>query len=195
MNMKIVCIAACIGLSIGVIQAQPNLTLAPSDGLIFGAPGATVGWGFDLTADLNNWATIIATTPLNETNPNLGSYLDFISLQGGPSNGALSPGAPDWAESFDTNTFSGFGSYTIGSNAQVGDFDSGQFLVEYELFSGDPSICTNCFVSSGVFLENFTVAVSPEPGTWALMLGGCAAIGGLVRRSRGRAGRRAPPGW
>jgi len=158
--------------ALGTARADAIFTLNPSSGAISGWAGETVGWGFDLTADSTYWTTIIGTVVLGETDPALGTFTDFISPQGGPGDGVLPPGSPDWVENFDPVNFLGFGSYAIAADAPVGASDSGTFLVQYEQFSGDPATCVDCFVSSNIFLESFTVNVvsAPEPSTWVPML-------------------------
>jgi hypothetical protein len=166
-------------MTIGIAQASPVFSLTPTDGTISGSPGQTVGWGFDLGSDPNLWTTIIGTLVIGETNPGMGIFTDLISPQGGPGDGALGAGAPDWTEAFDANTFMGFGSYAIDPAAPIGSFDSGTFLVQYEYFTGDPGSCTSCFESSGYLLESFTVNVTasaPEPSTGSLMVLGAALI-------------------
>jgi hypothetical protein len=183
--MKIRFVFALVAISASVSQAATMLTLNPSSGDITGAPGDTVGWGFDLTSDSTDWTTITAVTPILESNPGLGMFLDFFSPQGGPVNGSLAPGAPDWVESFDATTFSGFGSYTIDPAAQIGDSDSGLFLVEYEQFNGDPSVCGSCFVTSGTFLQNFSVTTTtPEPSGFLMAIMGAALIWLPARRRK-----------
>jgi MYXO-CTERM domain-containing protein len=182
--MKISLVLALVAASAGVSQAATVLTLNPPSGDITGVPGETVGWGFDLSSDPTDWTTITAVTPIFETNPGLGSFLDFFSPQGGPVNGSLAPGAPDWVESFDSTAFSGFGSYTIDPAAQIGNSDSGVFLVQYEQFNGDPAVCPSCFVSSGTFLQNFSVTATPEPSGFVMALMGAALVWLPSRRRR-----------
>lgn len=151
----------------GPAYADSLLALSPMDGVVSGAPGQTVGWGFDLTADSTNWTSITGSFILFDSNPGLGLYSDFIGPQGGPSGGVLPPAAPDWMESFDAGAATGLGSYAISSLASAGQSDSGAFLVEYETFSDNPATCGSCFVSSGTFVENFTVNVAPEPSSFS----------------------------
>ncbi len=188
--MKATLFLALMALSIGTAQANPVLTLLPLSGDIAGAASDTIGWGFDLASDSTDWTTVIATFPLVESNPGLGIITDFISPQGGPVNGSLAPGAPDWVEIFDGTAFSGLGSYTIDPADQTGDSDSGIFLVEYELFSGDPAVCASCFVSSGTFTENFSVTTTtPEPSGFLMAVMGAGLIW-LPLRRKTRKGRR-----
>src|SRR5689334_443159 len=160
------------------------ITLSPAGGTIAGTPGATVGWGFQLAADPLDWISVVGVVPLGEDNPALGTFIDLISPQGGPSFGALAPGGPDWQQNFDLASFQGFASYTIDPAATPGDHNAGTFLVLFETFTDNPASCGSCFDSSGTAFLPFQVEVAaPEPGT--VMLAGLAlALWGLrcVRR-------------
>jgi hypothetical protein len=172
---------ALVGCS--TLTAGPVMTLLPPDGAIQGAPGAVVGWGFNITADSTLWTTIVGVVVFDESDPSLGLFVDLISPQGGPNNGSLAPGSPDWTQPSLPFLGFGFGAYSISSSAAAGAMNQGQFLVLYELFSADPLTCGGCFVDSGLTSLPFSVEVVPEPGTSALITAGLA-LGWLVRRRR-----------
>jgi hypothetical protein len=183
----ILSVTLLLSAAMSVAHAGPALILNPIDGVISGSPGETVGWGFDLTADPDNWTTIIGTIPLFESNPGMGMFTDFMSPQGGPVGGALPANTPDWIQTFDANAFTGFGGYTIDPLAAIGDSDIGMFLVQYEQFSDDPTTCGQCFLASGEFFVDFTVntvSPAPEPASSVTMLGGAGlvALAALIKR-------------
>jgi hypothetical protein len=177
MNMYKAIALFLIGMASPVLKADPLFTLSPSDGAIKGGPGQTIGWGFTITPDASLWTNIVGTVLIGETNPFLGSFTDFVSLQGGPSNGSLPPASGDWIQSFDAFNGSGFGAYTISPTAAIGDTNSGLFLILYERFSADPSSCGGCFVDSNVAFASFSVQAVPEPATSVMMaLAGAALL-------------------
>ena len=172
--------------TIAAQAANAGIVLVPAGGSITGTPGQTVGWGFQLAADPLDWISVVGVVPLGEDNPALGSFVDFISPQGGPSFGSLAPGGPDWQQNFDLASFQGFGSYTIDPAAVLGDHNAGTFLVLFETFTQNPASCGSCFDSSGTAFLPFQVNVAapaPEPGT-AMLAGLALVLWGLrcVRR-------------
>ncbi|MBS1823815.1 MAG: PEP-CTERM sorting domain-containing protein [Acidobacteria bacterium] len=168
------------------LTAAPVLTITPA-GAASGTPGATVGWGFSLTPDDTEWITVIASFVLNESNASLGVYSDLIGSQGGPAGGVLPPSPqPAWSQDFDPGLFTGLGSYTIDPLAVAGAINSGTIRVLYERYSDDPTQCGDCYIDSAEWDLAFSVAVDdtsvPEPGSWALIATGAAAI--AIRRMR-----------
>lgn len=172
---------AALLLSAAVAGADPLLTLDPAS--ISGPPGFATGWGFTLQGDSTYYTEIVGTFTLNETNPLLGSFTDYISAQGGPVNGYLAPGGT-WSQSYNSALQTGFGEYALLPTDGPGDSDSGQFVIQYQLFSGDPTVCGSCFVSSGILINDFSVTATPEPDSF-----GTIALAGLLclvlRRRRG----------
>lgn len=181
----ILTLSVALSVAAGAAHAGVVLSLIPANGVISGAPGQTIGWGFDLTSDPTDWTSITGTIDLSESNP-LGVFTDFIGPQGGPSGGALDPGAPDWIQAFSGSLFTGLGSYAIDPFAPVGQTDNGMFLVQYESFSADPATCGSCLVSSGTLFENFTIntvaAPTPEPSSWLILLTGALALSRYRRK-------------
>jgi hypothetical protein len=152
---------------------------------LVGSPGETVGWGFTLTADPDRWMTVVGSTLINETNSSLGWYSDRIALQGGPLDFFLPPGAPNWIQSFDLFATAGLGSYTIDPLAVEGGINSGQILVQIELFSSiNPEDCeVSCYLGTEELLVPFSISVGPsgpsevpEPSTLGIVGLGTAAI-------------------
>ena len=157
--MKNVLVLSILALAAGLPgRAAILLTLDPPDGLIQGEPGATVGWGFTLTSDPSSWISVVTTALLTESDPALGTYTDYAGLVGGPTNGVLAPGAPDWTVAL------GLGAYTIDAGATPGDLDAGLLDLNYETFSADPNLCSNCGTGFGDLLVPFQVEAVPEPG-------------------------------
>lgn len=181
----------CFLLHAACLMAGPVLTLEPgNDPARSGAPGTTVGWGFRLTPDANEWIGVTASFLLNETNPSLGFYVDLIGSQGGPEFGVLPP-APyaDWVQEFDAGNFLGLGMYAIDPGAAIGAVNAGTIRVLYERYSGDPGVCGSlCFVDSGELDVVFSVTVDrqdvPEPGSWGMGVMGLASIWGMRRLRR-----------
>ncbi len=161
-----------LGAAAAFANAAPIFSLTPAN--IGTTPGFAAGWGFDLQGDPTYYTSVVTAFVLTESNPQLGFFSDFISPQGGPTNGVIAPGQ-DWAESYDSQQTLGFGEYAIDPSAAAGDTDIGQFLIEYQLFSGDPNTCFGCFVSSGEFIQDFQVTATPEPGTLGML-----AVGGVL---------------
>ena len=154
-------------LALGAIcgNATAILTLDPPSGVLQGTPGETVGWGFTLTPDATEWISVVTTATIGESNPGLGTYVDLAGFLGGPNSGVLPPGATGWTVSFDPVNNVGFGSFTIDPGALPGSVDRGFLDLNYELFSGDPNVCSSCaagFVDMQAPFEIDVVAL-PEP--------------------------------
>src|SRR4051812_13433418 len=113
-------LTAALFLALSAAKAGPLLTLNPASGALSGPPGAVIGWGFTLAPDPTYWTSVVGVILLNESDPYVGTFLDFIGPQGGPVAGALAPGSQDWTESFDADQGLGFGSYTIDAASLQG---------------------------------------------------------------------------
>lgn len=166
--------------------AAPMITLDPPSGNITGLPGETVGWGFRVTADTNEWIAFVGSFLLFESDPGIGVYEDLIGSKGGPVNGVLSPGSPVWEESFDYAQGLGLGAYAIAPLAPVGSVNRARLFVLYERFSQDPSVCEDCLLGSGELTADVGVTVGeiPEPGTMSLVAAAALALFAVQRRRR-----------
>lgn len=160
--------------------ALPAITFStlPSSGVLTGAPGDTVGWGFSSTNDdFFQSISFGQSILINETNPTLGTYLDLIGPQGGPDAFAVDPGQT-WSQAFDSVTASGLGTFTIDPAAALGSSDSGLIRVFFNYADSTP----------GSFDVPFYVLVAasdaPEPGTvWMLLAGGIGLIAARRRNA------------
>lgn len=159
------------------LASATTLTIIPNSGLVSGAPGQDVGWGFSTTNDsVTQTLSFGQSFLIDETNPLLGSYTDLIGPQGGPDNYSVDIGQ-SWSEVFDQSSQQGLGFYSIDPSAVVGSSDSGFISVFYNFADGTP----------GSIEVPFTVTVTapvPEPGAGWTMLAGCIFLLGW------RAGRR-----
>ena len=89
----------------------------------------------------------------------------------------LNPGEPDFAGSLRTTSFADFShSFSWGGISEVFDA-AGNRVSAFTALNGE-----------GVDYAR-ALAVVPEPGSWALMVGGLTLLGGLARRARGTAPR------
>jgi hypothetical protein len=159
--------------------------LDPIDGKIQGAPGQTIGWGFSLSSDPTNFISVIGSLLLDESDPTLGVYTDFIGAEGGPDGGVLPPGDPAWAQVFDSSLGTGAGSYTIDPFVPIGAIDSGNLRVLFEVYSGDPRTCGSCFLFADGVQVPFQIEVTPAPEPTTLwILGGSLLLLGRLRRDQ-----------
>jgi len=180
-------------------RAGAIVALDPVDGVISGAPGGTVGWGFTVTNGAN-WISIDSVSIENETSPlggASGGFTSYMDLLGGLTNGVTPPNQM-WSLVFSPGSpGTGIGQYAIDASTPLGASDSGDFVIFYDEFSGDPSTCGSCFVdtlqmfdSGGnppAFTINVAVTSVPEPASALLVL--AAGIVALARRpGRGNPG-------
>ncbi|MFN0169284.1 MAG: PEP-CTERM sorting domain-containing protein [Bryobacteraceae bacterium] len=149
-----------------------TLVLDPLSGSISGQAGQNIGWGFTLTSlSTTDWISVTSSALTFETNPSLGTYTDFIGLQGGPSPAfAIAPLAA-WTEVFDGVT-QGIGAYLLDSGAIPFSQNTGQVLVSFDTYDDDPSNGGQQTGSSS-FSVPFSVTVDapaavPEPSTLGL---------------------------
>jgi len=166
-----------------------SLTLDPPSGSIAGEPGQTAGWGFTLLwTSTTNWISVTSSALTFETNPSLGTYTDFIGLQGGPlPSFALGP-STSWQETFDNASQQGVGSFQLAGNAIPFSLDSGSIIVFFDIFDGDPLVGGSQTGSSSVTVP-FSVIVNqpsgiPEPSTAVLISLSLLAIVAMRRLRR-----------
>lgn len=176
-GLAVLALALC-----GPVSAAPVVTLVPGGGAAQGPPGGLTGWGFEVTPDAVYWTTFTGVIAFNETNPALGLFLDLLGPQGGPSGGVLAPGAAVWTEPSAPFLGLGLGLYVIDGAAVAGAGNSGEFLILYERYSGDPASCGGCFVDSGFASVPFMVQVVPEPATGGLLALGLYAMCSISQR-------------
>jgi len=169
-------------------RASAVLALSPPNGVISGAPGFTVGWGFTLTNG-SDWVSIDSVTTENETSPLggvSGGFISYMDLLGGLSNGVTPPGKT-WTLAFSPGSpGTGLGQYAIDPSTPFGASDSGDFVIFYDEFSADPNTCGSCYIdtlqlfdsngSAPAFTINVPESAVPEPGLTVLMLLGFGVL-------------------
>jgi hypothetical protein len=174
-------------------RASAVIALIPPDGVIPGAPGSTVGWGFSLTNGAD-WVSIDSVTTENETSPLggvSGGFTSYMDLLGGLSNGVTAPGKT-WTLPFTPGSpGTGLGQYAIDPSTPLGASDSGDFVIFYDEFSADPNTCGSCYIetlqlfdsnrNAPAFAINVPASAIPEPALTMLMIFGLSA---LIGRSK-----------
>lgn len=144
--------------------SAPVLTLAPS-AAISGAPGATIGWGFDILNDTAGYLVVSNVTP-SGFSAAVGSFSDFIAAL----NFYIVNPNSSLSVAFDNGTQQGFGSFAINPAAINGSSTSGIFTVFYDLYVNDPNVDPSQ-VTPGQQFDPITASVSvggvdvPEPAT------------------------------
>jgi hypothetical protein len=166
-------------------QALPftfTFGLQPPGGVISGAPGQLIGWGYTLTnTDSVNW---FVPTQLSASSFSLGApdagYFDFPIL--GPGLGA--------STAFDPVAGAGLFGLQLHAADLPGQSESGQFTLGGEWWSGDPLAGGMFLQASDRALAPFTVQVAgagvPEPATLPLLAGAGSVWLALRRRRRGK---------
>ncbi len=151
-------------------RATPLYTfnLVPLNGMVSGAPGTTVGWGYSIT---NNSTDYLVTTAINSdifANGMPFALFDFPAIA--PNNTVT--------EAFVAN-ISGLYQLTWDNNAPVGLSNAGLFVLSADFYSGDP-------LAGGTFLSSaddtfaaysatvMTPSSVPEPSSFALLSLGLA---------------------
>jgi hypothetical protein len=176
-------------------HASAVIALTPPDGVISGAPGSIVGWGFSLQNGAD-WVSVDSVTTENETSPLgglSGGFTSYMDLLGGLSNGVTAPGKT-WTLAFSPGSpGTGLGRYAIDPSTPFGASDSGDFVIFYDEFSADPNTCGSCYVDTLQLFDSkgnapaFTISVPasavPEPAPTVLMILGFALLVGLPKNS------------
>jgi hypothetical protein len=158
------------------ISAAPLLTLNPSNGQISGAQGSTIGWGFNLTGDQASW--VLITNVQSDVNlAAIGTFQDLLSNWFANNSFALAPGG-----SLNDTTAGNLASVALSAGAPLGPV-SGNLLVSYELYDGNPFVGGN-FLSPGSLTNAFTITVTPipEPATGLLVAAALIALSRIRRR-------------
>jgi hypothetical protein len=163
------------------------LVLTPPGGAVNGAPGQTVGFGFTITNDTpyyelfdNSYFCEPGQDPASSPcTPSLGTYQDYIA-----NNFTVIAPMSMLSESFNMNTMTGFGAYTISPTAIFGAVDSGRLLTTYMEYDGDPFNGGTQHSGDIELSAPASVMVTPEPSSAVLIaLGG---LGALLYRARFR---------
>lgn len=181
-------------LTLPALGQAVTITFNPVSGAVDGVPGSLVGWGFTIYNESStDWVSFSGSALVDETNPALGSYMDLLGPQGGPSDFSVAPLAT-WTQVFNDPDQTGVGEYAISMSAVPGAVDSGSIQVMWDDFTGDPTTCGDCFdgsfsqdVAFQVTVDGQTTSSVPEPNTlWLALIGG-ACFAGMRRRYAGRA--------
>jgi hypothetical protein len=165
-------------------QAAPIFTLVPASGSLVGAPGDTVGWGYEVVNDdPTNWLVI---SGLNSDGFQYGTVNDFIF-----DYPILAPGA-----TLTTSYLAGIqglAEFTWDLTAPAGFINSGFFSIGAELWDGDPFAGGQFALALADFTAPYDVSVTrapapvPEPATFVLLASGLG-FGLLSRRRRSAPG-------
>jgi hypothetical protein len=191
---------ACATLSADLIPGDLlSITLDPVNGVVSGATGSTVGWGFTATwtSTHGDWISFtgssLGSVAAGESNPGvLTAYTDFIGAQGGPNDFAIGPGDSPWTQIFDGASL-GIGAYQITSDPSfAGADDHGQITINYDVTDRDPLAVGAVDLGTGSYFGSstqFDVTVdtgseTPEPATFGLFLSGFAALFAIAWRRR-----------
>ncbi len=171
----------------GAMAAGPVLTLNPSNGVVSGTPGSTVGWGFTLSNDsgfLVPSQVVFCEGAFNSgCAPTFGTFTDFAAQF------QLNVVGPTVTEVFNNATQQGIGSFAIHANAPTGVTDVGTIFLVYDTFSCDITDA-NCDPTQTGFSQLLSAPTSvnvvgavPEPGSAGLILLELALLMARLRRA------------
>lgn len=135
-----------------------------------------------------------AVAGVNNTN-NGGGVTATLNFASGISAVSFLWGSPDTYNSLIVNTNGGSKTFTA---AQLGLDPTGNGnvanYVNFKATGPASAITSLTFVSSSAAFEFANVSAVPEPGTYAMLLSGLAAVGFVTRRRRAQAAGKMPAG-
>jgi hypothetical protein len=152
-----------------------TFNLLPGDGRIAGAPGETIGWGYEIENEsTTHWliATGVAMSAFQFGTPNL--IFDFPILA--PGDTVTAP--------FDATALTGLAALTWDASAPAGAVESGSFVLSAEWWTGDPLAGGQLAFTATPLTQPYQATVVPEPGTGALLGLALLVAGGVARVRR-----------
>ncbi|HLG21217.1 MAG TPA: PEP-CTERM sorting domain-containing protein [Candidatus Manganitrophaceae bacterium] len=158
-----------------------SFTLIPANGDLSGAPGAAVGWGYEITnLDSNNWLLLTGVSADLFQNGTPDAFIFDYPI--------LAPGATasvPYTQPGPVQAPSGLYQFTWDAGAPVGFVNSGTFILTAEWYDGDP-LAGGAFLDfapdkSALYSVTVTSAAVPEPATLWPLISGMAGFG-LWRR-------------
>ncbi|MGH9350986.1 MAG: PEP-CTERM sorting domain-containing protein [Terriglobia bacterium] len=182
---RLLCTLLLAGLCAVYAQADPTLQLIPAGGVVAGAPGSTVGWGFMLTNTSDY--LVVTGSSFTYNGPQYGTYQDIIGTDNfivvGPA-----PESTTVTQDFNPVALTGVGEFTIDSTAPFGAI-KGTLAIDYSLFSVDPNDPsfnpdTDTVVADASLSQAAAVDATPEPASIVLMATGLILFEIFRRRAR-----------
>lgn len=185
--MKHLILLASLLFILPTTQAATSLQLEPTNDLIEGYAGDTVGWGFLLT---NTQNYLVVTGAEFQSSTSSGIFTDFISAPDnffvvGPGFGASTA----WGQTFDIASQTGIGSFRIADNAAQGTI-FGKIVLTYDLFTRSPfnplfDPDTDTLSNGNLLTANASINVNTVPLPAAAWLFGAALAGlGFIGQRR-----------
>ena len=162
-----------------VAHADPfTFTLLPASGEVSGLPGATIGWGYELTnTSLTDWLVLSSLNedPIVNATPD-SSLFDFPILAPGETRSVA----------YDPATLSGLFQLTWDALAPEGFINTGLFVLSAEFWDADPFAGGSflAFADDQSAAYKASVASVPEPTSLLLMIIGVTCGSLYVRRRR-----------
>jgi hypothetical protein len=186
-------------------RATPTFTLNPSN--TRADPGQLVGWGFEASDDTYYLVPVqsdfclsfnVSTDalpcqpPPYDANPVLGgTYTDYITNS--PFVFFVSaPGTPDTSQETFSSGATGIGQFLINNDPTlVGQTLSGVIVLDYNLYSCDPTSCGDAVEETNPANNSFDffvtaeaqIQVVPEPATFGLAAAALVLFAALRRRA------------
>lgn len=172
---RIVLLVALLMAPTPVLAAPITLSLIPSGGSLTGAPGETVGWGYEITNPSGSlWLVIdsLAATPVSPAS----GLLDTVIFD----YPTIAPGAMavlTWVSGTQ-----GLAEFTFSPSVSPGTSVTGVFTIEGSFYDGHPD--------SGNFIDfaetgeaDFELTAVPEPASLGLLTTGMFALAYRCRHS------------
>lgn len=183
--------ALATGIFLGTLPSgAATISLVPASGIVMGAAGSTVGWGFSIN---NNANVIVVTSAQFVPASPIGSFSDFIAqfnfIVVGPS-----PDSTTVAQAFNNSLQTGIGSFAFSSSAPPAASASGQIVLTYDLYSVSPNDVSfdpdlDTISTDNILVANATAALPapiPSLSPWglALLTLSLLGLGGMLLRRR-----------
>lgn len=171
-----------------VANAAPVLSILPGPS-IFGPPGSTVGWGYQIVNDTANWLESLNLAADVFTNGTPNAIFDFPLVA---PNSTLVVPFSQTASGACAVPDCGLFEFTWDVGAPVGASNAGVFAITGEFFDANPLTDPNAIdlgpapdltSAYSITAINGGTTPVPEPTSWLLVLSALGALG-ASRRSR-----------